>query len=101
MVAYKAVETVLLTQNSIRKNQHVFILADKGNKKGNKNLVKCICWYDIDDCKVNTFLLDVNYTDEDIEEITGALEQSLRRLFPTNIPDVFMGNVQIVVVMAH
>ena len=56
IVADKAVETVLLTQNSIRKNQHVFISADKGNKKGNKNLAKCMCWYDIDDREVKIFL---------------------------------------------
>ena len=78
MVADKVVETMLLTQNSICKNYHVFISADKGNKKGKKNLAKFICWYDIDDCEVKTFLLGVDCTDEDTNEVAGALEHSLR-----------------------
>ena len=78
MVANKAVETMLLTQNSIRKNQHVFILAGKGNKKGNNNLANFICWYNIDDCEVNTFLLNVDCTYEGTNKIVGVLEHSLR-----------------------
>ena len=60
MIIDKAVDTVLLTQNSIRKNQHAFILAEKGNKKGNKNLAKFICWYNIDDHEVKTILLNLD-----------------------------------------
>ena len=86
MVADKVVETVLLTQISIRKSQHVFISADKGNKKGNNYLTKCICWYGIDDRGVKTFLLDMDCTDKETNEIAGALEHSLRQLFPTDIP---------------
>ena len=42
-VTENAISTVLLTEDSISKNPHVFISADKGNKKGNKNLAKYIC----------------------------------------------------------
>ena len=86
MVADKAIETVLLTKNSIRKNHHVFISTDKGNKKGNNHLVKFIRWYNIDDRKVKTFLSDVDCTDKGVDEIAGVLEHSLRWLLPTDIP---------------
>ena len=58
---------------------------DKGNKKGNKNLAKFICWYDVEEKQVKTFLLDVDCTDESTEEIVQALTHSLKRVFPTNI----------------
>eukprot|EP00957_Ditylum_brightwellii_P159785 12161929-Ditylum_brightwellii.AAC.1 len=35
-----AVETILLIQNSSAANPNVFIVIDKGNRKGNKNLSK-------------------------------------------------------------
>ena len=63
----------------------------KIKKIGNKNLAKFICWYDIYDHGVKTFLLDVDYTDEDTDEIVGALEHSLRQLFPTDIPVCIYG----------
>ena len=82
---------VLLTQNSICENQHVFISAKKGNTKGNKNLAKFIYWHDIDGYEVKTFFLDVDCTDEDTNEIAGTLEHSIRRLFPTDIPVCIYG----------
>jgi len=91
MVAEKSAETVLLNQNSIRKNKNVFISANKVNKKCNKHLAKFICWYDIDDCEVKKFLLDVDCTDEYTDKIVGTLEHSLRRLFPTDIPVCIYG----------
>ena len=48
--------TMLLTRHSIQKNPNIFVSADKGNKKGNKNLAKFVCWYDIDEKQVNFFI---------------------------------------------
>lgn len=85
MVEQKVIKTVLLTQNSIRTNHYVYVSADKGNKKRNKNLAKFIFWYDIDDCDVKTFLLNVDCTDEDTDEIAYTIEHSLQRLFPNDV----------------
>ena len=46
-VTENAIDTVLLTQDSVQKNSHIYISSDKGNKKGNKNLAKFIFWFDV------------------------------------------------------
>ena len=43
-VTGNAVDTVLLTQDSVQVNRHAYVSSDKGNQKGNKNLAKVICW---------------------------------------------------------
>ena len=48
VVTNNAVDTIIQTQDSIKK-KHVYISIDKGNKKGNKNLAKIICWYSQED----------------------------------------------------
>ena len=60
----------------------MYISADKGNKKVNKNLANFICWYNIDEKEVKKFLLDINYTDESTSEITDATAHSLKGIFP-------------------
>ena len=45
LVEQNAVDTILLTQESTRKNPFIYVSSDKGNKKGNKNLAKYVCWY--------------------------------------------------------
>ena len=86
MVCQNAIDTILLTQESIRANPRVYVSTDKGNKKGNKNLAKFICWYDVEEKQVKTFLLDIDCTDESTGEIVQALTHSLKRVFPTDIP---------------
>ena len=69
LVSQNAVDTVLLTQESISENPNVYISCDKGNKKGNKNLAKYICWFDKNTKTVKTYLTDVDCTDEVINDI--------------------------------
>ena len=78
-----AVDTILLTRESIRNNPFVFISADKGNKKGNKNLAKYLCWYCVKDRRVKTYLLDVDCSDENSEDVAIAIKHSLLRMFGT------------------
>ena len=54
----------------------------KVTKKGNKNLAKFVCWYDIDEKQVKFFLLDIDCTDEHTNNIADALTHSLQRLLP-------------------
>lgn len=82
LVTDVAVDNILLTRQSIRKNNNIFFPCDKGNKKGNKNLSKIISWFDVDERKVKTFLLDVNCTDESSNKIADAVGHSLTGLFP-------------------
>ena len=55
---------------------------DKGNKKGNKNLAKFVCWFDKAEKQIKIFLLDVDCTDENTNEICDALKHSINRLLP-------------------
>jgi len=86
-----AVSNILLTQDAIRKNLFVYICADKGNKKGNKNLSKFICWYDQSEKKVRTFLIDCDCTNESTIDVTAALNHSLRRVFPSDVSTTVYG----------
>ena len=43
-VTENVVDTVVLTQDSVQGNCHVYVSSDKGNKKGKKNLAKFIFW---------------------------------------------------------
>ena len=74
--------TILLTQDSLKQNCHVYFSSDKGNKKGNKSLAKFICWYNIVTKELKQFLLDVDCTDESTEDILDAMMYSLKRIFP-------------------
>ena len=85
LVEQNKVDTILLTQESIRKNPFIYVSSDKGNKKGNKNLAKYICWYDVDTKQVKTFLLDVCCIDENTDKIANAMAHSLKRIFPDNV----------------
>ena len=91
MVEDNAVGNILLTQESIRKNTCIYICCDKGNKKGNKNLPKFICWYDLDDKKVKTFMIDCDCTDESTEDVAVALKHSLKRIFPEGVDVKLVG----------
>ena len=82
LVGETAVDTVLLTQKSILDNPILYFSVDKGNKKGNKNLAKYICWYDKRKDAVTIFLVDVNCSDESTDEVADATVHSLKRLFP-------------------
>lgn len=82
LVEKNAVDNILLAKDSIGPNPCLYISIDKGNKKGNKNLAKYICWYCKKEKKVKTFLLDVDCTDEKTDEIVEALTHSLDRMFP-------------------
>ena len=73
-----AVLNILLTQDVIRNNSFVYICADKGNKKGNKNLSKFICWYNQSEEKVRTFLIDCDCTHESMADVAAALNHSRR-----------------------
>ena len=81
LVEQAAIDTMLLTRDSIGPNPSLYVSIDKGNKKGNKNLAKFICWYDKKDKEVKTFLLNVYFTDKKTEDIVDALTHSLRRRF--------------------
>ena len=78
-------DTILLTQESIRKNPFIYVSSDKGNKKVNKNLAKYICWYDVDTKQVKTFLLDVCCTDKNTNKIANAMAHSLKRIFHDDV----------------
>ena len=75
----------MLTRESIGNNNHIYVLSDKGNKKGNKNLAKFMYWYDPKSRKVKTFLLDVDCTDKDTADITRAIVHSLKRSFSDDV----------------
>ena len=85
LVEQNVVDTILLTQESIRKIPYIYISFDKGNKKGNKNLTRYICWYDVDTKQVKTFLLDVCCTDESTDDIANTMARSLKRIFSDGI----------------
>ena len=80
-----AIDTVLLTQKSILDNPILYFSVDKGNKKGNKNLAKYICWCDKKKDAVINFLVDVNWSDESTDEVVDETIHSLRRLFPDGV----------------
>jgi hypothetical protein len=54
---------------------------DKGNKKGNKNLATFVCWYDVDEKKVKTYLIDTDCADESTKKICDAIHHSLTLFF--------------------
>ena len=91
MVVNNAVDAIILTNESITKNPIIYLSADKGNKKGNKNLAKYLCWYCVVDKRVKTFLLDVDCTDENSEDIARAIKHSLKRVFGDGHLLVFVG----------
>ena len=46
LVTSNAIDTVLLTQESIHCNSNIHFTCDNGNTRGNKNSAKFTCWYD-------------------------------------------------------
>ena len=76
-----AADIVILTKVSIKLNPFICISCDRGNKKGNKNLAKYACWYCKQDKRVKTYLLDVDCTDGNTDDITNTLKHSLKRVF--------------------
>ena len=81
LVTKNVIDTCILAQESIQKDTNVYISSDKSNKKGNNNLVKHICWYDIENKKVKVFLLDVDCTNKDTANMSAAVVHSLSQLF--------------------
>ena len=76
MVIQNAVNTAIVTKESVKNNPIVYISCDKGNKKGNKNLANYLCWYCVEDKKVKTYLLDVNCTDKSRKDIAREIYHS-------------------------
>lgn len=83
LVTSNAIDTVMLTKHSL-KDSSIYLSCDKGNKHGNKNLAKYICWFDSKEGKVKTFLLDVDCTEESTEAVVDALNHSLKKIFNNN-----------------
>ena len=85
-VENNALNTFLLTKESIKANPNIYIYiyisVDKGNKKGNKNLAKFVSWFDKTEKRVKIFLLDVDCTDETTDNIADAIEHSITRFLP-------------------
>ena len=73
--------TVMLTQDTVQPNHHVYISSDKGNKKGNKNFAKFICWFDCENNEIK-ILISVGCTDEDTSGITDTVHHSLTIITP-------------------
>ena len=90
MVVNNAADTVILTRESIKRNPVVYISCDKGNKKGNKNLAKYLCWFCVRTERVKTFLLDVDCTDENSADIAKAMKHSLKRIFGDNEETIYL-----------
>ena len=89
-VVNNAADTIIMMRSSIKSNPRVYLSCDKGNKKGNKNLAKYISWYCKDSKRVKTYLLDVNCTDENTDDIANAIKHSLVQTFGIdNIPTIF------------
>ena len=86
-VTKNSTTTLLVTEASVKENHVVCISVDKGNKAGNKNLAKFICWYDRENKKVKTFLIDTDCSDDDTDKIADAITHSIRRLFE-DLPEI-------------
>ena len=82
---------MLLTQDRVQRNSHVYFSSNKGNKKGNKNLAKFICWYDVQEKQIKKFLLDVDCIDESTEEIMDTIMYFLKRTFPPGVEIILRG----------
>ena len=82
-VTNNTIDTILLNQQSIIENLYVYLSVDKGNKKGNKNLARFLCWYDEDTKKIRNFLIDMNCTDESTAEIVEGIIHSLKKFTPS------------------
>ena len=85
LVTRHAVENMLMTRDCIAKNSNVYIAADKGNKNGNKNLAKFLCWYDVQEKLVKTFMLDCDCVDESTSQISDGIYHSLKRFFDNKL----------------
>ena len=84
LVTEHAIDTSLLMLLSINLNPYVFIALDKGNKKGNKNLAKFLCWYDTVKEIVRTYLIDVDCVDEHTTDVFDGFKHSIDRFFSPN-----------------
>ena len=83
MVVKNAFDTIFITKDSIQNNPFVYILDDTGNKKGNKNLVKYLCWYYLKDPRVKTYMLDVDFSNKKSEDVAIAIKHGLLQVFGT------------------
>ena len=63
----------------------VYISCNKGNNKGNKNLVKYRCWYCKKDIQAKMYLLDVDCACENAENSVNIVRHILEIIFETNI----------------
>ena len=77
MVTQNAVNTIMLTKESIQHNPVVLISCNKGNQKGKKNLAKYLCWYCVKEKNLKTLLLDIDCADENSNDIAQAIKNSL------------------------
>ena len=91
LVIGNAADTVMLTKISIKNNPVVYLSCDKGNKKGNKNLAKYLCWYCVKSNRVKTDLVDVDCTNENSKDIAKDVHHSLKRIFGENVAAVLYG----------
>ena len=89
-VVNNAADTIVMMRSAIKSGTRVYLSCDKGNKKGNKNLAKYVSWYCTDTKRVKTYLLDVNCTDENTDDIAKAIKHSLEQTFgKDNLPTIF------------
>ena len=91
LVTERAVDSILLLREAIRKNPFVYLFCDKDNKAGNKHLAKYIAWYDEDDKQIRKYLLDVNCTDKDLTNNALAMKYALERVWPPELSIILYG----------
>ena len=76
----RAVDSIVLLKEALRKNYHVYIFADKGNKNGNKNLAKYLAWCDKEQERVRKYLIDVDFTNKDSSKNVLAIQYAIKRV---------------------
>ena len=81
LVTERTCGSLLLVQERIQKSPYVYLCIDKGNKNGSKNLENYIAWYNVDWKRVQTYLLDVDCTDEKLKDSAEAVLHSLKKVF--------------------
>ena len=55
LVQQHAIDNLILTKDSVDKCCDVYLSIDKGNKHGNKNMPKFLCWYNVEEKKTKKF----------------------------------------------
>jgi hypothetical protein len=69
--------------NQICGAENVFVLCDKGNKKGLSHFVKILSWWDRIEKKVQTFVLDIDASEGTSEGCAEAIQHSMKKVHNT------------------